>query len=101
MKIKKFTYLLLLSVILSGLMAAGYVSTHDKKESSKLENQNQATASESYTAASISKGTILFLLAVGVIGFLGVSRKRKEGAGTAQENKTDRAPGSQDLNAGK
>jgi len=101
MKIKKLTYVLLLSVILSGLMAAGYVSTHDKKESSKLENQKQATASESYAAASISKGTILFLLAVGVIGFLGVSRKRKEGVGTAQENETDHKPGSQNLNAGK
>jgi hypothetical protein len=94
MKIKKLTYVLLLSVILSGLMTAGYVSTHDKKESFRLGNQNQAAASESYAAASISKGTILFLLAVGVIGFLGVSRKRKSNVGNAQKNEMNRTPGS-------
>jgi hypothetical protein len=101
MKIKKVTYVLLLGVILSGLMTAGYVSTHDKKESSRLGNQSQAAASESYAASSISKGTILFLLAVGVIGFLGVSRKRKKCVDNAQEDETSRTPGSQNLNAGK
>ena len=101
MKIKKLTYVLLLSVILSGLMAAGYVSTYDKKESPRLGNQNHAAASESYAAASISKGTILFLLAVGVIGFLGVSRKKKSSVGNVQKNETNRTPDSQHLNAGK
>jgi hypothetical protein len=101
MKIKKLTYVLLLGVILSGLMTAGFVSIHDKKESAGLGNQSQAVASENYSAASISKGTILFLLAVGVIGFLGVSRKRKYSVGTSQKNETNSAPSTQNLNAGK
>ena len=101
MKIKKLTYVLLLSVILSGLITAGYISIHDKKDSSRLGNQSQAATSESYAAASISKGTILFLLAVGVIGFLGVSRKRKGSVDNDQKNATNRAPSSQNLNAGK
>lgn len=101
MKIKKLTYVLLLGVILSGLMTAGYVSVHDKEGSPGLTNQNQAATSENYAAASISKGTILFLLAVGVIGFLGVSRKRKDSAGTVQKKGTNSVADPQNLNAGK
>ena len=101
MKIRNFTFILMLGVIFSGLMVAGYVSFHDKEETARLKIQNQAQTSESYAAASISKGTVLLLLAVGVIGVLGVSRKRKGSVGNAQKNETNSAPSPQNLNAGK
>jgi hypothetical protein len=101
MKINNLTFILLLGVVLSGLMVAGYVSVHDKAEISRLGSQSQAKTSESYATASISKGTILFLLSVGVIGVLGVSRKKKDIVGPAQKDETNSAPGHQNLNAGK
>lgn len=72
------TFLTLISVILAGLLALTFVSVHVAQKISQLDNQNQISATEGYAAAaSISKGAILLLLAVGVIGFLGVSRKKK------------------------
>ncbi len=98
MKLNKLTFVLLLSVIISGLMAAGYVSVHDNKETSGVASQSQAQTSESSAAASISKGTILFLLAVGIIGVLGVSRKKKGIENPDQENEMNRATNHQHLN---
>jgi CRISPR/Cas system CMR-associated protein Cmr1 (group 7 of RAMP superfamily) len=107
MKIHNLTFILILSVILSGLIAVGYVSIHDKagyvsvydkEETSKLGSQNQAQASESHATAPISKGTILLLLAVGVVGALGVSRTRKGNGSLAQRNKTSGASDYQNAN---
>ena len=101
MKIRNLTFILMIGVIFSGLMAAGYVSVHDKEETSRLKIQNQAQTSESYATTSISKSTILLLLAVGVVGALGVSRKKKDTVGVAQKTEMNSAPADQDLNAGK
>jgi hypothetical protein len=101
MKISNFTFILLLGVILLGLMAAGYVSVHDMEETSKLGSQHNARTSEGYAAASISKGTILLLLVVGVIGALGVSRKKKDSGGSDQKNETPSTPSQQNLDVGK
>ena len=86
MKINNLTFILLLGLILSGLMVAGYVSVQDKEETSRLGSQNQAQTSENYAAASISRGTILLLLAMGVIGALGVSRTKNSTRSPAQRN---------------
>ena len=93
MKIGNLTFVLLLGIVLSGLIAAGYVSVHGESATSSLESQNQTQA------ASISKGTILFLLAVGIIGVLGVSRKKKGIAGPAQKNEVNGSTENQNLNA--
>ena len=77
MKIKNLIFLTLTSVILSGLTAIVFISVWDKEETTRLFDQDQVEVPETYSAASISKGTILLLLTVGVIGVLGVSRKRK------------------------
>jgi hypothetical protein len=90
MKIKNLIFFLLISILLSGLVIAVFISIHDKKEISKQINQNQFQIPGSYNAASVSKGTILLLLAVGVIGILGISRKKRELGGPAQRNGTDR-----------
>ncbi len=90
MKIKNLIFFLLISILLSGLVIVVFISVHDKEEISKQINQNQFQVPESYNAASVSKGTILLLLAVGLIGVLGISRKKRELGGPAQRNGTNR-----------
>jgi hypothetical protein len=90
MKIKNLIFILLISTLLSGLVTADFISVHDKEEVSEQINQNQFQIPESYNADSVSKGTILLLLAVGVIGVLGISRKKRELGGPAHRNGTNR-----------
>ena len=98
MKIKNLIFFTLISVILSGLTTIVFVSVFDKEETTRLFDQNQVKVPETYSAASVSEGTILLLLAVGVIGVLGVSRKKKDIANPAQEKELNRAPDHQYLN---
>jgi len=98
MKIKNLIFLTLTSVILLGLTTHVFISVLDKEETTRLLDQNQVKIPETHTAASIPKTTILLLLAVGVIGVLGVSRKKKNIDNPAQENEMNRAPHNQDLN---
>jgi hypothetical protein len=67
-------------------MALFFLASPDKSETFQLKNQNQIFVIESDAARSISKGTILLLLAVGVIGVLGVARKKKCRGDKAQIN---------------
>jgi hypothetical protein len=83
MKIKNFIFFVFISAILSGLIGIVFISAHNYKEISMQINQNQIHIPNSYQPASISKGTILLLLAVGVIGVLGISRKKKNIGGHA------------------
>ena len=98
MKIKSLILFALTSVILSGLTTIVFISVLDKEETTRLFDQNQVNVPDTHSAASTSKGTILFLLAVGVIGVLGVSRKKEDIDNPAQENEMNRAPHNQDLN---
>ena len=98
MKINNLIFLALTSVILSGLTAIVFISVWDKEETTRLFDQNQVEVPETYTAASIPKGTILLLLAAGVIGVLGVSRKKKNIVKSAYKNEMKRAPDRQHLN---
>ena len=97
MKIKNLIFILLIGTLLSGLVTAGFISVHDKEEVSEKINQNQFQIPESYNAASVSKGTILLLLAVGVIGVLGISRKKKDIGSQAQNNEIPDAKKHRDL----
>ena len=91
MKIKNLISFALTSVILSGLTTMVFISVLDKEETTRLFDQNQVNVPETYSAASISEGTILLLLAVGVIGALGVSRQKKSTGGDSHSNPTARA----------
>jgi hypothetical protein len=91
----------LISTLLSGLVIAGFISVHDKEEISMPVNKSPLQVPESYNAASISKATVLLLLAVGVIGVLRISRKRKELGNSAQRNETNRELNFQDMNEDK
>jgi F0F1-type ATP synthase assembly protein I len=101
MKIKNLIFFLLIGTLLSGLVTAGFISVHDKEEVSEKIKQNQFQIPENYNAASVSKGAILLLLAVGLIGVLGISRKKKEIGNPAQRNEADREPDHQNLNEDK
>jgi len=92
MKIKNLIFLALTSVILSGLTTIVFITVLDTKETIRLFDQNQVKVPETYTAASISKGTILLLLAVGVIGALGVSRKKKGIVNSSPKKETTKSP---------
>ena len=101
MKIKNLIFFLFIGILLSGLAIAVFITVHDKEEISKQINQKLFQVPESHNAASVSKGTILLLLAVGLIGVLGISRKKKEIGNPAQRNEADREPDHQNLNEDK
>lgn len=98
MKIKSFSLCAIIGVVITGLMILLIFSRPDESEISQLNKQNQISFPETYAAASISKGTILLLLAVGVIGVLGVSRKKKNSGSHAQNNENPEATGYHNLN---
>ncbi|MEJ2102776.1 MAG: hypothetical protein P8X68_22810 [Desulfobacterales bacterium] len=88
MKTKVLIFLALISIIFSGLTTIIFISVLSKDGASKFVDQEMVKVPETYTAASLSKGTILFLLAVGVIGALGVNRTKKSSKGPVQRNGT-------------
>ena len=98
MKIKTFIFIALISIILPGLTTIMFMSVFGKKENTRLINQGQLQVPQTYTAASMSKGTILMLLAVGIVGALGVSRTKKNTKGPAQKNASQDAPNYGNLN---
>jgi phosphotransferase system glucose/maltose/N-acetylglucosamine-specific IIC component len=98
MKIRNLIFFLLISILLSGSVIAGFISVHDKEEISMPINQSPLQVSESYNAASVSEGTAMLLFAVGVIGVLGIRRKKKELGNPAQRNETNREPNLQNMN---
>ena len=98
MKTKILIFLALISIILSGLTTIIFISVLNKDETPRFIDQNQVQVPETYTAASLSKGTILFLLAVGAIGALGVNRTKKGIKGSAQRNATHNASNYETVN---
>jgi hypothetical protein len=92
MKIRSLIFLALTSVILSGLTTIALNSVFDKRETTRFFDHNQIKVPDTHIAASLSKGTVLLLLAVGVIGVLGVSRKKKGIADSAAKKEMDRGP---------
>jgi hypothetical protein len=91
MKINRFIFFLLAGVILSGVISGVFIFGGEMNAVSGRIEQNQMAATEGYASASISKGTILLLLAVGVIGALGVSRHKKDPGSDSNRIPADRA----------
>lgn len=86
MKIKPFIFIVLIGVILSGLATITFMPVFDRKGNTGVATEDQLQVPQTYTAASMSKGTILILLAIGIVGALGVSRTKKATGSTAQRN---------------
>jgi hypothetical protein len=91
MKINRFIFFLSVGVILSGVIAGVIFFVGEMRGAPGHIDQNLATTTEGYVSASISKGTILLLLAVGVIGALGVSRQKKDSGSDSNRIPADRA----------
>ncbi len=98
MKITNFKLITLIGVLLTGLLILLLFHGDDRDPSSRLSHQDQIWVPDRYVAASLSEGTILLLLAVGVIGALGISRIKKGIGSPAQRNATDSASGDENVN---
>ena len=98
---KNLIFYLSIGILLSGLAIAFSITVYDKKEISKQISKKLFHVPESYHASAVPKGTILLLLAVGLIGVLGISRKKKESGNPAQRNEIDRESENHNLNEGK
>ena len=98
MKITNFKLITLISVLLTGLLILLLIHGDDRYPSSRLSHQDQIWVPDRYVAASISEGTILLLLLVGVIGALGISRIKKGIGSPAQRNPTNSASGDEKVN---
>jgi hypothetical protein len=90
MKINRFIYFLLVGVILSGIIAGVLILGAEMNTIPGPIDQSLLPTAGGYASASISKGTILLLLAVGVIGALGVGRQKKDFGNDSNRNATDR-----------
>jgi len=91
MKINRLIFFLFVGIMLSGLMAGVFIFVDEREVAPGRITQKQNQTTESHATASISKGTILLLLVVGVIGALGVSRQKKSTGSDSHSNPTDRA----------
>jgi hypothetical protein len=91
MKINRFIFFLFVGVVLSGVIAGVLLFGGEMRAVSGQIDQNQVPTPEGYVSASISRGTILLLLAVGVIGALGVSRQKKDSGSDPNRIPADRA----------
>jgi hypothetical protein len=101
MKIKRFIFFLFVGVILSGVITGVFILAGEMNALPGRIDQNQAQTTENHAASSISKGTILLLLAVGVIGALGVSRQKKSTGGDSHSNLNARAGENANVNEGR
>lgn len=99
MDIKNFAFFISICAILAGLLVLSFFSVNHKLSINRLNDDNQVSAPDNYAAASITKGSILLLLIIGVIGFLGVSRKKKVTGDIAKNNKGETIPDNQDFNS--
>jgi len=88
MKLNYLIIFLSVCITLLGLGANGAIAAEEPEVISVQRDHHEDRTPESYKAATISKGTFLLLLAVGVIGALGVSRK-KNGNGSYLDRAAD------------
>jgi len=91
MKIHHLIIFAFSGAILLGLTAGVFISADHPEKLFARFDQNRDRTPENYAAASISKGSILSLLVVGVIGALGVNRKRKHTGSDWDGHAADRA----------
>lgn len=89
MKIKNLIFFFVTGLIFSGITTIIFFSAFNKEEPGRLLDQSNVQNPKAHAAASMPKGIILLLLAVGVIGALGVSRKKKDTTSAADRHASD------------
>ena len=91
MKTKFFIILVLcFGIFLLGLTAGEFFPVDGHEAPSGQFDRNRDRTPESNEVAPISKGTVLMLLAVGIIGALGVSRKKNGNGNHLNRSAADR-----------
>jgi len=77
MKIKNLTFIALISMIICGIGILRFLEVRNQSVILRYSHQHQIPEPNSDRPVSISRSMILLLLAVGLIGALGVRRKNK------------------------
>jgi hypothetical protein len=88
MKIRNLTFIALISMIICGIGVLKFFEVHNKSVILHDGDPYQVPEPNSDRPVSISKSTILLLLAVGITGALGIRRKKKNKGSPAQHNKS-------------
>ncbi|MGD2185310.1 MAG: hypothetical protein PVI71_04240 [Desulfobacterales bacterium] len=91
MNIRNLAFMAFIGIIVCGIAFFGFYEVRNKPVTAPKGHQHQLQGPNKDRSASISKGTALILLAVGVIGALSVRRKKKNKSGPAQKNETKKA----------
>lgn len=81
----------LIGIILVGFLIFLFPYGRGNLRSSNSSDRDPISAMNRNESASIPIGTIFFLLAVGVIGVLGVGRKKRITPGAVQNNESNKA----------
>ncbi len=93
MKIKNLAYAAVICTLIIGIVILGFHEMHAMSEAPRHGSQNQLAPPDRHPFISISKGTILVLLAVGVIGALSIRRKKKAPKSPAQHTASEALSG--------
>jgi hypothetical protein len=90
LKNKNATVLVVTGILIIGLLIFGLLSTQDTAPLSPADQHDSMQENTHlWMNASISKGTLLLLLAVGIAGVLGVSRKKKDIKNSAKRSESN------------
>ena len=88
MKIRTPAFIALISMIVCGVGILGFLMIRSRPIVSGHDLAHQVQQSDSDSSAPISLSAALLLLAVGIAGVLGVSRKKNDNSSTAQHTAT-------------
>lgn len=87
MKVKNPPLIAFVSVMICAIVVFGFLEIHYRPVVLRHSRQNPIAEHNNDGSVSISKSTILLLLAVGIAGALGVRRKEKNRRSPAQHNR--------------
>ncbi|MDH3797921.1 MAG: hypothetical protein OET21_00415 [Desulfobacterales bacterium] len=90
MKIKNLAYMVSIGSLIIGSGVLGFLEISKRAAIPSHSRQHSQTAIDSKPTVSIPKGTILALLAVGVVGVFSVRRKKKTKGGPVQQKTPQR-----------
>jgi len=92
MKIKKPVFIALIGTIICGMGIFGFLEMRNRAVNARHSFEHQISGPDSNRSASISKSTVLLLLAVGISGALSVRRKKRNNRRSAQIKKPQTTP---------
>ena len=87
MKIKNLAYIAPIGILIFGGGILGFLELHKKAVIPNQSRQHHQAASHNKPSVLIPKGTILILLAMGVVGVLSVRRKKNSKESPPQQKK--------------